>query len=131
MKTNSQYQKKIFKKIIIAILTLLCLTSLIWFISTFKQLYKEGNLGVNYSITGRPTHLHHSATVNTIENWMTFNYINVVFKLNPLYLKNTLSIDDSKYPNIRIDSYAKHHNLNLQLFLHNIEQTIINYPYNK
>ena len=52
----------------------------------------------------RPVHgflLHHSHRVltindvNRIQNWMTFDYINKVFKLPSDYLKNNLNISDS------------------------------------
>ncbi|MFA6386170.1 MAG: hypothetical protein WCW04_00135 [Candidatus Paceibacterota bacterium] len=131
MKTISEYRKKIFKIIIVVILALLFLISLIWFASTFKQLYRTGNLEVDYSITGRPTRLHRPITISDIRVWMTFDYVNVIFKLDPLYLKNTLVITDSKYPNISIEAYARHNRINSQVLLHNIEQAIINYPNNK
>jgi hypothetical protein len=131
MEENREHRKKIFKTTIVVIFALLFLISLIWFTSTFKQLYRTGNLEVDYSITGRPTRLHRPITISDIRVWMTFDYINVIFKLDPLYLKNTLAITDSKYPNISIEAYARHNRINPQVLLHNIEQAIINYPNNK
>ncbi|MCX6753591.1 MAG: hypothetical protein NTV03_00855 [Candidatus Nomurabacteria bacterium] len=131
MKINLEYRKKIIKTTIVVILALLFLISLIWFASTFKQLYRTGNLEVDYSITGRPTRLHRPITISDIRVWMTFDYLNVIFKVDPLYFKNTLAITDSKYPNISIEAYARHNRINPQVLLHNIEQAIINYPNNK
>lgn len=56
------------------------------------------------------THSHRTLgvnDVNMIQSWMTFNYINKVFKLPTDYLKNTLNISDSHYPNIPLEDYAE------------------------
>jgi hypothetical protein len=58
---------------------------------------------------------------------MTFDYLNVIFKLPKNYLKETLIIEDNRYPNIRLDHYAKRHNINPTFFLNQVEQAIINY----
>jgi len=42
-----------------------------------------------------------------IRGWMTFRYINTVFRLPADYLKNGLNITDPRYPNLSIDSLAK------------------------
>lgn len=131
MEKNPEHRKRVAKTTIVVILALLFLISLMWFTSTFKQLYKTGDLGVDYNITGHPTRLHHPITISDIRVWMTFDYLNVIFKLDPVYLKNTLVITDSKYPNISIEAYARHNRINPQVLLHNIKQAIINYPNNK
>lgn len=43
---------------------------------------------------------------NTIRPWMTFDYVNRLFHLPPMYLKETLQIRDLNYPNISIRRYA-------------------------
>lgn len=131
MEKNREHRKKIIKMTMIVILALLFIVSLIWFTSTFKQLYRTGNLEVDYSITGHPTRLHRPITISDIRVWMTFDYLNVIFKLDHLYLKNTLVITNSKYPNISIEAYARRNRINPQVLLHNIKQAIINYPNNK
>ena len=131
MKTFWIHNKKIIKKAIIIILALLCLASLVWFVITIKDLHESGELKVNYDIRKYQNYPHNIVTINNLKAWMTFDYINVVFKLDRNYLKNTFMIDDPRYPNIRLDSYAKHHNLNQQQFLQDIEQAITNYPNNK
>ncbi len=42
-----------------------------------------------------------------IRSWMTFRYINTVFKLPQDYLKNSLAIDNAHYPNLSIDALGK------------------------
>lgn len=38
---------------------------------------------------------------------MTFKYVNVVFGLEDSVLKNALSVEDPKYPNVPIAKYSK------------------------
>jgi hypothetical protein len=71
--------------------------------------------------------MHHPITINDIGPWMTFDYLNVVFKLEPNYLKNALGISDNRYPNININMYARHYNIPLQNLLQNIKQAITSY----
>jgi len=126
--------KKIFlhhKKIKIIILIILCFTSLIWFINSVIKLHKSGELKINNNIKKYYANPQNTMSVNNIMTWMTFDYINVIFKLGPNYLKNALMIDDNRYPNIRIDRYAKHHSINNQVFLRVIQQLITNYISNK
>jgi len=119
------------KKIKIIILTILCITSLIWFIYSVIELRRSGELRTNNSIRKHYAYPNNIVNVNNITAWMTFDYINVIFKLDSTYLKNALMIDDTRYPNIRIDRYAKNHNINNQVFLRVTQQLITNYINNK
>lgn len=123
--------KKIsLKKIGIAILTILCIMSLIVFIATFDKFKKEGDFAVNYNTKnhGNFTNKHN---VNEIGVWMTFDYINFIFKLPPDYLKNYLSIKDAQYPNIKIGHYIREKRLNPSVFMPEIKQAITIYQNNK
>lgn len=131
MEKQSLYNKKALKKIYITILLLLCLISLISFISSIKKLSQSGALETENKLRKNPAYPYILNNVNNITPWMTFDYLNVVFKLKPEYLKKTLKISDPKYPNIRIDRYIKHNNLNSKFFLDTIKQSITNYPLNK
>ena len=62
-----------------------------------------------------------------IQVWMTFDYLNTVFKLPPSYLKSTLNISDPKYPNIHIGGYAKDENLNPAHALDLVKSAITSY----
>ncbi|MFA6999778.1 MAG: hypothetical protein WC241_01545 [Candidatus Paceibacterota bacterium] len=131
MNKLKEHQKKILKRIAVVVLVSLCFFSLVSFITIFKQYSKSGQLGIEYKINGKPTPRYHPVNINSIKPWMTFNYLNVVFKLPPDYLKNTLNITDIRYPNISINTYIKHHNLPPQIFLYDIEKAITNYLYKK
>lgn len=52
-----------------------------------------------------------SAEPQEIKSWMTFRYVNLVFHLPEDYLKSSLNISDSHYPNLTIDSVAKQQNI--------------------
>lgn len=55
-------------------------------------------------------HIHRPINANdisTVQSWMTFDYINKVFKVPSDYLKNSLGISDSSYPNETIGHYAR------------------------
>ena len=62
-------------------------------------------------------HWAYSVQPETIEDWMTFNYLNHVFDLPPIYLENILQIQDVRYPNISIRQYAESRHLDDATFL--------------
>ena len=65
--------------------------------------------------------------INNIQGWMTFDYLDYVFSLPPLYLKQHLNLSDQRYPNISINQYAKKHNIDQTIFLQNIKTTLSTY----
>ncbi|MDD4989115.1 MAG: hypothetical protein PHV42_01680 [Candidatus Pacebacteria bacterium] len=48
-----------------------------------------------------------AADISLIQSWMTFDYINVTFKIPPDVLKSSLHITDAHYPRISLARYAK------------------------
>lgn len=56
---------------------------------------------------GKPGERTSSPDPDKIESWMTFKYVNVVFALSDDVLKDSLKIEDKKYPNVPIGKYAK------------------------
>ncbi|KKP91294.1 hypothetical protein A2467_01465 [Candidatus Nomurabacteria bacterium RIFOXYC2_FULL_36_8] len=119
------------KNIKIIVLILLCFASFVVFVSTFNQLYREGDLKVDYDFKTKQKHFPRTIDIKTVSAWMTFDYINVIFKIDPNYLKETLSINDPRYPNIRIGHYVKRNQLNEATFFSGLEQAISNYNNNK
>ncbi len=117
--------------ITIGILLVLLVLETRFFISSFHADYAQGVL--------RPDYHHHqrlplvtsvgqsTPAVNVIQPWMTFDYVNVVYNVPSSYLKNILGINNPKYPNIRIDRYAKAVNMNQALLLQTIRQYISSY----
>lgn len=131
MKIFWNYIKKNYKIFITIILIFLSIIFSIIFISTIKRYQRQGELGVDYRINGQPTYRHHKARISDIRTWMTFNYINTIFKIDPNYLKNALSINDPQYPNLRIDRYIKRNNVNPIQFQIKLGEAITNYLPNK
>ena len=57
---------------------------------------------------------------DTIEGWMTFDYIDHIFSFPPGYLKAALNISDSRYPRLTIDAYAKSAKIPEKSFLESV-----------
>jgi hypothetical protein len=62
-----------------------------------------------------------------IDTWMTFRYINLIFKLPPDYLKGNLNISDKRYPNISLGGYIKNNKLDKTTFLDNVRKAVADY----
>ncbi|MFA6254149.1 MAG: hypothetical protein WC640_02770 [Candidatus Paceibacterota bacterium] len=62
-----------------------------------------------------------------IQPWLTFDYLNHVFRLPPTYLANKLPKPDAHYPNISIERYTDRHGLNQAQFLNAIKVDIQDY----
>jgi len=71
---------------------------------------------------------HHAplTTANTayIQSWMTFDYINTIFKLPPAYLQTALGITDAHYPHISLTRYAHTNKIDTNTFLTEVENTV-------
>ena len=65
--------------------------------------------------------------IDSVMPWMTFQYINVVFRLPSNYLKDTLHISNSKYPNMSISKYAKASKLDTSSFIVLLKQSVSSY----
>jgi hypothetical protein len=126
MHTLTHHQVKILKIVGVVILAIVCVASVVWFVYGYRELSQEGALQPAYTREGQGR-VYHAMDVNDIQSWMTFNYINVVFKMPSSYMKNALGITDPAYPNIRIDTYAKKHNISLPAFMIGVRQGITSY----
>ncbi len=131
MKNFYREHRRVIKDGLIVILSALFIASLVWFVTSFNESYKAGELQPEYhprkelaEQKAAPT-----VTIDTIKPWMTFNYLNVVFKLPPSYLKNALAVIDPHYPNVRIDSYAKEMHTDQAFFLQNVKKALTSYSY--
>ena len=64
------------------------------------------------------------ADVSLIQSWMTFDYINHVFALPPAYLKNSLNINDSRYPRMTIREAAEDDHISAPEMLTQTEDSV-------
>ena len=117
---------KNFWQIILAFLLIIAIGLLIWFIVDLRSLYRTGSLRPTRGFNRNYTH-RQIINPNQIEGWMTFSYINYIFSLPPSYLKNSLVIQDSHYPNLGIDKYAKEKNINTTSFLTDVQKSVTQY----
>lgn len=62
--------------------------------------------------------------IEEVDAWMTFEYINIVFRLPENYLKDELAITDEKYPRIPIGGYARRHDIDRAALLVRIKTLI-------
>ncbi|HUC31199.1 MAG TPA: hypothetical protein VMR99_00715 [Candidatus Paceibacterota bacterium] len=65
--------------------------------------------------------------VAVIQPWMTFSYINTLFKISPDYLKTNLSISDLSYPQLSLSEYANYENVDVITVMNQVEDSLYNY----
>ncbi|MEI6378218.1 MAG: hypothetical protein WCO55_01025 [Candidatus Falkowbacteria bacterium] len=65
--------------------------------------------------------------VDKIASWMTFSYVNTIFRLPNDYLKNSLQINDKRYPNLTISRWIRGNRLDAAQSVKQIKQTVANY----
>jgi hypothetical protein len=65
--------------------------------------------------------------VNLIDTWMTFSYINTIFKLPADYLKTNLNITDMRYPNITLGGYIIKNKLDKNIYLESVKKAVSDY----
>ncbi len=89
--------------------------------STFLEQYHIGRE------TGELRHTRVTRTHITIEPWMTFNYVNILYNLPNGYLRDVLQIGDLKYPNTELRRYAKEKNIDQAIFIGQVYAAIEKY----
>ena len=105
---------------VVIVISLIALILIIQSLGSFYALRKTG---------WRAHMLQQPRTVTTedIQGWMTFEYLNVVFKLPPEYLRETLGIENAKYPRITLRRYAEQSKLSLPTLIQDIQEAIAGY----
>ena len=117
---------KNFWQIVLTFLLLIAVCLLIVFIFDLRSLYKAGSLKPTRGFSRNYTH-RQTLSPEKIESWMTFSYINYIFNLPPSYLKGSLGIEDTSYPNLSIDKYTKIKKININSFLTSVQEFVIEY----
>ncbi len=64
---------------------------------------------------------------DSVQAWMTFDYINVVYRLPKDYLATVLGITNVQYPNLRISKYATLTKQSPEQLITNIKEAIRRY----
>jgi hypothetical protein len=101
---------------------------LLWIFSIKSyEVRHDKHLSLPYSMS---KHRHRPVTVADIayiSPWMTFDYISTLFNIPEDYLKQSMSIEDEKYPYITLDQYAKKSDINVDVLIANIRHNIKEY----
>jgi hypothetical protein len=66
-----------------------------------------------------------------VQSWMTFRYINLVFRLEPDFFKSQLGITDAHYPNISINTLANEQKKSAASELLLVQQTLTAATFNQ
>jgi hypothetical protein len=111
---------------VIVVLILLCALEFQAIVDGFRNTYFAEDLYLNYR-HGQVVRERDTLLPEEIEPWMTFQYLNFVFKLPPEYLEDALRIDAKQYPNIQITRYARMRGLPLDLYLEMVKDKVAGY----
>lgn len=103
---------------ILAVLAALCALAAWGFVAGLRSAHREGRL--------RPAR-EADAGEARIMPWMTFEYVNAVFRLPSDYLRSKLGIDDERYPRMDIRSYVERSRQDLKDFVARIRTAIAEY----
>ena len=63
-------------------------------------------------------------TIETIQPWMTFDYLNRTFRLPADYLKTHVPVSATDYPNLSINRYVKANHLDLAQTLNAVKTAL-------
>lgn len=108
---------------VIFILVFLCAFELDAILRGLRSTYLPDDLSVRYQ-HGQMIREQDIEQPSEIQPWMTFQYVNFIFKLPPTYLEGSLGIPASQYPNIQIVRYARMHDLPLNAFLQEVQAKV-------
>lgn len=93
------HKKSLYPVLLAGALSLLFVVSFL-FVVQYRNLHSSGRFRIPHERI-QPT------TVDTLQAWMTFSYINHRFMVPDELLRNELTISNTKYPNITIEQVAK------------------------
>ena len=113
-------------RIFFAILLIMLIALLGWFIFDTRNLYRAGMLRPTRGIRGQYVRSQIESPAQ-IQDWMTFSYVNHIFNLPVAYLSTSLSIQDTHYPDVIIGQYAKSKNLNNADFVKQVQSAVSQY----
>ena len=116
------------RSLLIVVIGVFCLMEVVLLVGNVHQILLEDRHAFNIRderLMHKPEHI---ATPDEVQPWMTFSYINFIFKIPDSYLQSRLGITDSKYPRIQIQKYARAHSLDVGVLLGTIKQLLVDLP---
>lgn len=122
---------KLFLKRLMLALTLALVMSFLLLIKNIQSVSHDGILHKRQAISHlllRPGPTANAAIdISYIEDWMTFQYLNTVFKLPDNYLREQLQITSSRYPKLSIARYASSRQIKRAAALSQVKQLVSDY----
>lgn len=114
------------KKSLLSILIIFFIVVWIFSIKNYETRHGK-QISLPYSMS---KHRHRPVTIADIayiSPWMTFDYISTLFNIPQDYLKQSMRIEDKKYPYITLNQYAKKTDVNVDVLIANIRHDIKEY----
>ena len=127
---SGDYKRRLnlnWSQIVLSLLALALIGVLVWFAMDLKNLYSSGVIRPVFSRIRRRSVVRPTLQPQQIAGWMTFRYVNYVFRLPASYLSTKLNIGNSGYPNITLDQYSKSNKLNQAAFVESVKQALTAY----
>lgn len=128
--SNEEKSRYFDKSMILAVIliTLLIIFAVL-LARNVRNVYRSGALRQHRSVTmllrrNKQANKISAADANYITSWMTFHYVNFIFNLPNDYLKNTLNINNSRYPDLTLTQYAKENKLDSNIFTENVKAAV-------
>ncbi|MBP9779487.1 hypothetical protein KBD33_02575 [Candidatus Gracilibacteria bacterium] len=119
---------------IIVSLVIIFIISVIFFIREVKDVGRAGirphNPITMFSGSHLPPQKLTIDDIDTIDTWMTFAYINYSFDLPPDLLRESLGIENKRYPKISLGSYIRSEKLDKDVTRAKVKD-IVRQAYNK
>lgn len=120
------------ESIVLMIIVILLAIFSVLFVRNIISAHRAGVFAAHRPISdlllkNKATHTTSVKDVEYIDTWMTFKYINFIFNIPESYLKDTLQIDDVRYPNLPVGRYTKAKKLESVLYISKIKDAVKNY----
>lgn len=85
-------------------------------IGSFRELYRAGHT--------QPLAIEH---IDTVQGWMTFDYLSRAFAIPVDYFQTKLNIAEKKFPNVSIDATAKFEHIAKADYLATVKHALRDY----
>ena len=122
-KPRKQKSEFFWQNRIVLVLLVTLVVALLWLAQSIHRAYRDGE----FHRERRSGKQVIAPSIQDIEPWMTFDYVNKLFNLPAEYLRETLHIEDSHYPNIQIGNYADRVSADPELFIIAVRNAVRDY----
>ena len=123
-KLREEFKKITATDVFLIILGVILIVTLLLCIGQYRTLARNGHV--------QPPFIHHRVlkhpiTVVDIQPWMTFGYLNAVFRLPPKLLQEQLGITSSQYPRLSLQNFSSQTHQNPAAVVTRVQSIISSY----